>query len=86
MSHNYGYKPYQKKETEANTATMEELIRDLSYQKHAAWNIMYRNTDKYIEMLTSLYTLEDEIGVLQSRLDEVRSELHQINEEIESLR
>ena len=86
MSHNYGYKPYQKKETEANTATTEELIRDLSYQKHTAWNIMYRNIDKYIEMLTSLNTLEDEIGVLQSRLVKVQNELSKINEEIESLR
>ena len=86
MSHDYGYMPYQKKETEANTAAMEELIRDLSYEKHTAWNTTRRNIDKYIEMLKYLNTLEDEIGVLQSRLVKVQNELSKINKEIESLR
>ena len=86
MCYDHRYIPYQEKETEANTASMQELIDDLSYQKYVGWEAARRNIDKYIEMLTSLNKLEDEISMLQSRLEEVRNELLQINEEIESLR
>ena len=86
MCYDHRYIPYQEEETQEYMEELEEEIQDLSYQKYTAWEGTRRNIDKYIEMLTSLYILEDEIAIHQSRLDEVRNELHQINEEIESLR
>ena len=86
MCYDHRYIPYQEKETQEYMEELEEEIQDLSYQKYTAWEGAHRNIDEYRGMLTSLNKLEDEISMLQSRIEEVRNELLQINEEIESLR
>ena len=81
--------PQQQTEEEATLESIKELeeeIEKFCITKSDSEYKMKMNFDKLRTMIRSRLAMQDEIGVTRSRLEKVRAELSQVNEEILSLR